>query len=131
MKVKNSMNETIERDARGNLAIVDESSDGTKAIPVVLVTKNASGEFEYTGASGGGSGQDGKSTYEISVENGFEGDESAWLESLKGADGAQGPKGADGTNGAKGETGEPGFGTEEQYNDLVARIEALESKGVE
>lgn len=38
----------------------------------------------------------------------------------KGADGAKGDKGEPGTN------GKDGFGTEAQYNDLVARIEALE-----
>lgn len=45
-------------------------------------------------ASGTGSGADGKSAYEIAVENGFEGTEEEWLASLKGEDGA------DGTNGA-------------------------------
>ena len=32
-------------------------------------------------------GEDGKSAYEIAVENGFEGTEVEWLESLKGQDG--------------------------------------------
>lgn len=109
--------------------------------------------------SGSGGGADGKSAYEIAVDNGFEGDEQAWLESLKGergpagADGAQGiqgPPGADGTNGTDGADGEQGiqgpkgdpgeqgppgtngtdgsdgFGTEAQYNDIIARLEALE-----
>lgn len=56
-----------------------------------------------------------------------------------GADGAQGPKGdkgdpgADGAKGAKGDKGDPGadgadgFGTEAQYNDIIARLEALEN----
>lgn len=39
---------------------------------------------------GGGSGADGKSAYEIAVENGFEGSESEWLESLHGKDGEDG-----------------------------------------
>ncbi len=43
------------------------------------------------GGSGGGSGEDGKSAYEIAVENGFVGTEEEWLESLKGADGAGAP----------------------------------------
>lgn len=34
--------------------------------------------------NGGGSGADGKSAYEIAVENGFEGTETEWLESLHG-----------------------------------------------
>ena len=39
---------------------------------------------------GGGSGTAGKSAYEIAVDNGFVGTETEWLESLKGADGADG-----------------------------------------
>lgn len=39
---------------------------------------------------GGATGADGKSAYEIAVENGFEGTEAEWLASLKGADGADG-----------------------------------------
>ena len=39
---------------------------------------------------GGGSGAAGKSAYEIAVDNGFVGTETEWLESLKGADGADG-----------------------------------------
>lgn len=48
----------------------------------------------------------------------------------KGDTGDTGPKGDKGDTGAKGAKGDPGadgFGTEEQYNELVARIEALES----
>lgn len=44
----------------------------------------------------------GASAYEVAVENGFEGDEKAWLESLKGADGTgtgSGTAGADGEDG--------------------------------
>ena len=61
--------------------------------------------------SGGGAGGPGKSAYEIAVEQGFEGDEQAWLESLKGEKGdpgPQGPPGADGKDGADGEQGPPG-----------------------
>ena len=94
--------------------------------------------------SGGGAGADGKSAYEIAVDNGFEGDVEAWLESLKGEkgdkgdaglqgpQGEQGPPGVDGKDGGqgpKGDTGEKGadgFGTEAQYNDIIARLEALE-----
>ena len=51
----------------------------------------------------------------------------------KGDPGAAGPKGdpgAKGDTGATGPKGDPGadgFGTEAQYNELVARIEALET----
>lgn len=53
-------------------------------------------------------GSDGLSAYEIAVENGFVGDESAWLASLVGADGADGSPGAPGSNGAKGDKGDKG-----------------------
>lgn len=42
------------------------------------------------GGTGGTPGADGKSAYEIAVEEGFEGDKTAWLASLKGDDGAPG-----------------------------------------
>ena len=48
----------------------------------------------------------------------------------KGETGAAGPKGDPGTPGAKGDKGDkgdPGFPTEEQWNTLVARVEALET----
>src|SRR5699024_11209289 len=53
-----------------------------------------------------------------------------------GADGAPGPKGDTGAKGAKGDDGAQGpagsdgadgFPTEQQWNDLVARVEALEN----
>ena len=44
-----------------------------------------------------------------------------------GTDGAKGDKGDPGTPGAKGDKGDPGFPTEEQWNALVARVEALET----
>ena len=53
----------------------------------------------------------------------------------KGDPGEPGPKGDKGepgpagTDGAKGAKGEPGFPTEEQWNALVARVDALETPG--
>lgn len=44
----------------------------------------------------------------------------------KGADGAKGDKGDKGDTGANGTNGKDGFGTEAQYNDIIARLEALE-----
>ena len=41
----------------------------------------------------------------------------------KGDTGAKGPKG---DTGAQGPAGADGFGTEAQYNDIIARLEALE-----
>lgn len=56
----------------------------------------------------GGAGADGKSAYEIAVENGFEGDEAAWLASLKGDKGDIGPQGETGPRGPQGEQGPQG-----------------------
>ena len=44
-----------------------------------------------------------------------------------GAKGDKGDKGDTGAKGAKGDKGEPGFPTEEQWNALVARVDALET----
>lgn len=65
------------------------------------------GQWERIGGAGG-SGADGKSAYELAVENGFDGSEEEWLESLKGETGPQGPQGEPGTDGAKGDKGDPG-----------------------
>lgn len=46
-----------------------------------------------------------------------------------GADGTDGQDGAPGADGADGQDGADGFPTEEQWNDLVARVEALETAG--
>src|SRR5690625_5312840 len=80
--------------------------------------------------SGGGAGADGKSAYEIAVEQGFEGDVDEWLESLKGErgeQGLQGPQGEQGPAGQDGTNGADGVGTEAQYNDIIARLEAVEN----
>ena len=44
-----------------------------------------------------------------------------------GVDGAEGPQGPKGDPGADGADGADGFGTEAQYNDIIARLEALET----
>lgn len=43
-----------------------------------------------------------------------------------GADGAEGPQGEEGPKGPAGADGADGFPTETQWNDLIARVEALE-----
>lgn len=45
----------------------------------------------------------------------------------KGADGIDGKDGKDGVQGIQGQPGKDGFGTESQYNDIIARLEALET----
>lgn len=63
---------------------------------------------EWLDSVRGAAGEDGKSAYEIAVENGFEGTEEEWLASLKGQDGEDGKNGADGDKGDKGDAGEKG-----------------------
>ena len=46
---------------------------------------------------------------------------------VAGEPGPKGDKGDPGTPGTKGDKGDPGFPTEEQWNALVARVEALET----
>lgn len=53
-------------------------------------------------------GVDGKSAYELAVENGFVGTEGQWLASLVGAPGAKGDKGDPGDPGADGADGADG-----------------------
>ena len=60
----------------------------------------------------------GKSAYEIAVENGFVGDEKAWLDSLKGAAGEKGADGEKGKAGAEGYPGLPGDAGLSPYEDL-------------
>ena len=45
----------------------------------------------------------------------------------KGDPGEPGSKGDKGNPGSKGDKGDPGFPTEEQWNALVARVDALET----
>lgn len=50
----------------------------------------------------------GKSAYEIALDNGFEGTEKEWLESLKGEKGEKGEAGLNGKDGADGQNGKDG-----------------------
>ena len=75
--------------------------------------KKPSGWQEGDGGAGtpGAKGDDGDSAYEVAVSEGFVGDESAWLLSLKGEKGDKGDKGDTGDvgpQGTQGETGEQG-----------------------
>lgn len=64
-------------------------------------------------------GKDGKSAYEIALENGFVGTETEWLESLKGADGKDGINGKDGVDGAPGQDGVNGSDGKSAYEIAV------------
>lgn len=53
-------------------------------------------------------GEDGKSAYQIALDNGFVGTEEEWLESLRGTDGKDGRDGAPGIDGKDGQNGKDG-----------------------
>lgn len=61
-----------------------------------------------TDGAAGRDGVNGASAYEIAVQHGYGGSETAWLESLHGADGAKGDTGAAGAKGEKGDIGATG-----------------------
>ena len=78
--------------------------------------------------------QDMKDILDVAGEKGPKGDTGAagpkgdpGAKGAKGDPGVAGPKGDTGAAGPKGDPGADGFGTEVQYNELVARIEALET----
>ena len=77
---------------------------------VVITIVDADGETSamlHHGANGE-KGTDGKSAYQIAVEQGYQGSESDWLSSLKGDKGEKGDTGLQGERGEKGETGQQG-----------------------
>ena len=67
------------------------------------------------------SGRDGKSAYEIAVENGFVGTEAEWLASLKGKDGINGIDGRDGADGKDGENGINGINGKDGKDGINGR----------
>ena len=56
----------------------------------------------------GPAGADGKSAYQIALENGFTGTVTEWLASLQGEQGPAGAAGPAGEQGQKGDKGDPG-----------------------
>ena len=77
---------------------------------VVITIVDAEGETSATLHNGanGEKGTDGKSAYQIAVEQGYQGSESDWLSSLKGNKGEKGDPGNRGLQGVPGEKGEKG-----------------------
>ena len=77
---------------------------------VVITIVDADGETSATLHNGanGEKGSDGKSAYQIAVEQGYQGSESDWLSSLKGDKGDTGERGEKGDTGLQGERGEKG-----------------------
>ena len=71
-------------------------------------------------------GGNGKSAFEIAVENGFVGTETEWLESLKGKDGAVGPQGEQGPPGKDGVTPDMSeYSTKADYENLQLKLQSL------
>ena len=71
-------------------------------------------------------GGNGKSAFEIAVENGFVGTETEWLESLKGKDDAVGPQGEQGPPGKDGVTPDMSeYSTKADYENLQLKLQSL------
>lgn len=103
---------------RNTIGYGDGGGDFAEMYEILKQIDNA---LDNAGEQGpeGPPGKDGKSAYEIAVEQGFEGTEQEWLDSLKGPQGPEGPQGP---------PGEDGFGTEAQYNDIISRLDSIESR---
>lgn len=67
-------------------------------------------------------GPEGKSAYQVAVDNGFVGSEKQWLESLKGAKGDRGAKGDKGAKGDRGTDGKDYIITEKDKNEIVTNV---------
>lgn len=83
---------------------------GADGLPGAKGDTGDKGEDGLPGAKGE-RGQDGKSAYEIAVANGYDGNESQWLASLKGRDGSPGRDGRNGLSAYELADGELLFGT--------------------
>ena len=88
---------------------------------VVITIVDADGETSATLHNGanGEKGTDGKSAYQIAVEQGYQGSESDWLSSLKGDKGDKGNTGAKGNPGQDGANGKSAYAiaVEHGYED--------------
>ena len=88
---------------------------------VVITIVDAEGETSATLHNGanGEKGTDGKSAYQIAVEQGYQGSESDWLTSLKGDKGEKGNTGAKGNPGQDGTDGKSAYAiaVEHGYED--------------
>ena len=88
---------------------------------VVITIVDADGETSamlHHGANGE-KGTDGKSAYQIAVEQGYQGSESDWLSSLKGNKGDPGNRGLQGVPGEKGEKGDAGVAGKDGFSPIA------------
>ena len=114
-----------DKGADGTMTFADLTEDQKESLRGPQGLQGPKGDKGDTGAQGpkgiqgergakgdkGDKGADGKSAYQIAVDNGYVGNESTWVASLKGDKGdtgAQGPKGIQGERGAKGDKGDTG-----------------------
>ena len=88
---------------------------------VVITIVDAEGETSATLHNGanGEKGTDGKSAYQIAVEQGYQGSESDWLSSLKGDKGDPGDRGLQGIPGEKGEKGDTGADGKDGFSPIA------------
>jgi trimeric autotransporter adhesin len=99
---------------------------------VIYQTDNTPGFYYYNGSTwvtftgmpgapglNGTNGADGQSAYDIAVQQGFMGSDTAWLQSLKGTDGINGTNGADGAPGTNGTNGTNGADGQSAYDIAV------------
>ncbi|MCM1218202.1 MAG: hypothetical protein NC548_27265 [Lachnospiraceae bacterium] len=104
---------TWQGDYNGDMAKIDEAiykvsqTAGKEGPQGPAGPPGPQGEPGEDGAQGepGPAGADGKSAYEIAVENGFKGTEEEWLKSLIGPEGPQGETGEAGKQGTPGKNG--------------------------
>lgn len=101
---------------------LDKKQNKLHGLPGQTVSFDENGNAVAQDPAGGAvpvPGKDGKSAYEIAVENGFIGTETEWLESLKGDPGPAGKDGKDGVPGLPGENGTDGKDGKSAYEIAV------------
>jgi hypothetical protein len=86
------------------LELIPGSSDVNKAY-VDAADSDLQTQIDSLVANGGTAGADGKSAYQVAIDNGFVGTEAEWLLSLQGEPGPKGDQGIQGEAGPKGDQG--------------------------
>ena len=105
----------------------DTGSQGPKGDKGDPGLQGPQGDKGDTGSQGpkGDKGDNGKSAYDVAVENGYVGDASSWVASLKGdkgdpgSQGPKGDKGDPGLQGPKGDKGDPGDIPTDKINEVI------------
>ena len=103
--------QTIASDQTASASLTKTSETGyaiNLSIPAGPAGKSGVDGKPGKDGSDGKPGADGKSAYELAVTQGFKGDLTSWLESLRGPQGKQGEQGPAGKDGERGPQGLPG-----------------------